>query len=56
MTLPSAQSILTVLAVLFAILAVTRWAKEGKVFTPAVKTWARVAVIFAVVSLLLSIL
>lgn len=56
MILPSAWLILAILSVIFAILALARWASEGRVYTLAVKTWIRIAVIFAIISLILNTL
>lgn len=51
----TAQTILAALSILFAVLAITRWLKDKRQITPAVKAWGRIAIIFGVVSLLLNL-
>lgn len=48
----SARLILAVLAVVFAVLAIIRFSRDHR-WDPASKTWALIAVIFTIVSLVL---
>jgi len=50
----NAQSILGILAAVFAVLVLLRLARNGGRWDPAARTWTLIAVIFGIVSVVLS--
>lgn len=52
----SAELILAVITIIFVVLAIKEYAANGQMFTPKLKTWLRLIVIFLVVEVALYLL